>query len=398
MLLCRACYSESVFPMLDVGLQPLSNRFVCIKGEEEPLFPFKWNLCRRCGLVQFDTSVPADELKPRFNWITYSEPEDHLDDMVDMLEELPGMTTNSLLMGVSYKDDTTLRRFEKKGVTRTIRIDQAADLGITDRCAGIETLQNRIIPERMLEVSAKYGRVNMVIVRQVLEHAEDLRAFLNGLKELIAPGGYVVIEVPDSLRAIERCDYTMLWEEHVVYFTPSTFRRCLNEAGFNVVNFIVYPYTFEDSLVCVAQIGKHGGVQQKEEVKKALLDAEHFAKEFKGYGIKFKNALEAFYREKGKIAIFGAGHQACGYVNFFGLTDLIDFVVDDNPNKKELFMPGSQLPILSSRALLERDIKLCLLTINPIREENVLLRNCAFVGQGGQFRSIFLSSRHAFKC
>jgi hypothetical protein len=383
--------------MLDVGVQPVGNRFVRRQGDAEALFPLSFNLCRECGMIQLAELVPAEELRPRFDWITYNEPEDHLDAMVEMLIQLPGISAEARCLGVSFKDDTTLRRFEKKGFTHTGRIDPAEDLGISDKGAGAETLQGRITPERMRKVAASRGRAGMVVIRHVLEHAYDLRAFLDGLKELVAPNGYVVIEVPDCSRAIERCDYTTLWEEHVVYFSPPTLRRCLEEAGFSITGFVAYPYAFEDSLVCVAQVRKGAVPAHKEDVGKALADAQHFARMFKGYGVRVRSFLEEYRRKNGKVAMFGAGHLACVYINFFGLKDLVECVVDDNANKKGLFMPGSQLPILGSQALADQGITLCLLTLNPMGEDKVVARNSAFVQNGGRFASIFPASRLALK-
>ena len=75
--------------------------------------------------------------------------------------------------------------------------------------------------------------------------------------------------------------------------------------------------------------------------------------------------------------------------------DAIDCVIDDNPHKRGLFMPGSRLPIVGSSALLERGIRLCLLSLNPIGEQKVIEKNAAFVAAGGAFASIFPASERA---
>ena len=77
--------------------------------------------------------------------------------------------------------------------------------------------------------------------------------------------------------------------------------------------------------------------------------------------------------------------------------DTIEFIIDDNPHKRGLYMPGSHLPIVASSALLEHDITLCLLSLNPIGEENVIAKNAAFAEHGGTFASIFPASVRALK-
>jgi len=392
---CRVCGSHDLEPAVDAGRQPISNRFVQKQGESEALFSLRFTLCRDCGIMQLADCIPPDELRPRFDWIIYNEPEEHLDAMVEMLAGLEGINANSAFLGLSFKDDSTMHRLARKGFPKTNRIDPAM-VGVKEKGAGIETLQRHVTPAQMRKVAQANGRADMLIVRHVLEHAYDLKAFCDGLKELVTPQGYIVFEVPDCSQAIERLDYTTLWEEHVVYFSPQTLRRCLEEFGFRIEKIMTYPYAFEDSLVCVVR-PLPAGVPKKEDVSKSLSEALRFAKEFDNHGKKIRTFLESYRRDKGRIAMFGAGHLACVYINFFGLKGLIEFVADDNPHKKGLFMPGSQLAILGSSALIDQDIRACLLALNPMNEEKVVAGQGTFLTRGGEFLSIFPASQRAMK-
>lgn len=388
---CRACCSLNVSPLLDLGTQPVSNRFLHSGSEQEYLFPLKLALCRDCGLIQLADLIPVEEIKPKFDWVTYNEPEDHLDSLVDKLAALPGVNRDSVFLGISFKDDSTLQRFKDKGFTRVKRIDPVSHFGIMDKGVGIETIQMCISPEKMRQVAQKTGKADMVIVRHVLEHAYDLQRFLSGLKELLTDDGYLVIEIPDCSRAVSHLDYTTIWEEHVVYFSPATFRFCIENAGFSIGGFAVYPYPFEDSLLCIARVQK-GERIIRDDVHLSLSAAQKFAAEFPLYKNKVRSFLTKQRRERGKIVMFGAGHLACVYINFFGLKDFIEFVIDDNPNKKGLLMPGSRLPIVTSEALLSPDVKLCLLALNPLNEAKILAKNSSFLSNDGKFLSIFPAS------
>ena len=93
--------------------------------------------------------------------------------------------------------------------------------------------------------------------------------------------------------------------------------------------------------------------------------------------------------------MYGAGHIACAYLNYYDVAEQIEFVVDDNTSKQQKYMPGSRLPILPSPALLEQGIKLCLLCLIPEVESKVVARNAAFLEAGGIFVSIYPGSSSA---
>jgi len=381
-------------------MQPVSNRYLQRRDDREEQFPLALDLCPRCGLVQTTLPVPASALVPPYEWITYSEPEPHLDGMVDRLLSRPGIQPGALAGGVSFKDDSTLARLAAKGL-RTWRLDMATDLGVTREGLGVETIQDVLTPAKAAAAAARHERANVLLVRHILEHAHDLGRFLESLRGLIRPDGYLVIEVPDCSRALSLGDYTTIWEEHTFYYTPETFARCLALNGFDVEGFENHPYPFENSLVAIARPARvphsANGLPPADVLDGEVKRARAFAAEFPGRRQRLRRYLEDLRRNRGKIALFGAGHLACTFVILFGIADLVECVIDDNPHKRGLFMPGSRLPIAGSDVLRSNDIALCLLSLNPIGEQKVMEKNQEFATRGGQFASIFPASAHALR-
>ena len=355
--------------------------------------------CDACRLVQISNPVPAIELLPHYDWITYNEPEGHLDHLVEIISNLPGLTRDSAICGISFKDDSTLMRLANLGFGRTWRIDPESNLGISDSIAGVETIQDRLTPETANMIAQKHGVSDVIIVRHILEHAHDALNFLGALKKLVNPDGYIVFEVPDCARGLEKCDYNLIWEEHVLYFTPETFRHCLAVGGFSLVHFECYPYPLEDSIVGIAQLQnqKMPFSMSEDFLRKEKSGAEAYFRGLPESRDKFKKLFSEYQRNEGKIALFGAGHLACTFVNLLDVKNYIEFIVDDSPNKRGLFMPGSRLPIYESAVLVEQDIKLCLLSVAPQSEDKVIGNNQLFLERGGAFSSIFPASQHALQ-
>lgn len=396
---CHLCGTEEVNGLLDLGMQPICNRFLTNPVDKEYTHRMIIGQCNSCGLIQAINPVPASELLPCYDWITYNEPEGHLDQMCEIVLSLPGITRESTVCGVSFKDDSTLSRIKRRGVKHIWRIDPKDDLGINDSGAGVETIQEFLTPEIADTIAQNHSIADAVIARHILEHAHDIHRFIQALKQLVNPKGYIIFEVPDCTRALENCDYTTLWEEHILYFTPETFRNYFAYSGFPLYRFKSYPYPFENSLVGIAQAQGQAipSFSSENILRSERRRARLFAENFPKHVDKFKEFLSGYRQSKGKIALFGAGHLACTFINLLGLKDFIDFCVDDNPNKQGLFLPGSHLPIYGSSALIKENIKLCLLSLSPMSEEKIMQINQNFLAKGGTFLSIFPASKHALR-
>jgi len=396
---CHVCRAKAVVDLLDLGQQPICNRFLADLESEEYTHPMLIGQCNACGLVQISNPVAANDLLPPYDWITYNEPEAHLDQLAEIIAHLPGLTSESAIWGVSFKDDSLLKRMERFGFRRIYRLDPASDLGIGGRGAGAETIQDHITPERLAALTTARGKPHAVIARHIVEHGHNLRNFLDALLSVVAPQGYVVIEAPDCQVALDLHDYTTIWEEHTIYFTPETFRLIFPYMGLGMVYFQVFPYAFENSLVGIGQSGQTVAAplidQDILQGEKSRISA--FAQGLAEQRRKFKEFFSEYRQHRGKIALFGAGHLACAFINFLDLKEHILFVADDNPYKQGLYMPGSRLPIRPSQVLLEENVKLCLFSLSPEVEDKVIEKNRLFIELGGQFASIFPASKRALR-
>lgn len=399
MSICQICKEDRVKILLDCGPQPLCNRFVLNLHAEEYRHPLVLGQCEVCGLIQLIQPVPAEEIAPRFEWLTYDEPERHLDDLADVICSLPGITRNSVACGITYKDDTSLKRLENMKFGRTWHVNPEKDLGISIPGAGGESILPRLTPKVAAELTKKYGRPNVVIARHVYEHAPDTHRLLDALKQLVTPSGYVIFEVPDCTRLLDYKDYSMLWEEHILYFTQDTFQNSFGFTDFSLFRYQCYPYSIENALVAIVRPVENNKRAKlaTDVLERELARGQSYAKGLKIYADKLQRYLRTYIKERGKVTVFGAGHLACMYINLMEIRDYIEFVVDDNPNKKGLYMPGSRLPIHGSNLLTDENISLCLLSLSPESEAKVLMKNQLFIEQGGTFASIFPSSENRLK-
>ncbi len=393
---CTVCGSPGLATALSFGKQPPANRFLApgATGSEEK-FPLSIGNCGKCGTIQLVDRMPVAAIRPRFDWLVYNEPEAHLDDTAALLSKLPGLSAQSRLLGVTYKDASTLARLRALGLQNSA-VMSASDLDAGTSPYGIETIQQILSDEAGVErVRDRLGRAELLVVRHVLEHAPDARGLIASLRGLIEPGGYLMFEMPDSERILKLGNHGFVWEEHISYFTESSLKRLASEAGAHLVMLRRYPYPYEDSLVMILGFDPShpsAAVENPAAAKKSAEILSAFSAALPGAKKRWRKMLSESRETGKKVAVFGAGHLAAKFINFLELADQIDCVVDDQPKKVGLLMPGSHLPIVPSSELSARGIRVCVSTLNPESEAKVKTKLAEFFASGGTFLPAFATA------
>jgi SAM-dependent methyltransferase len=392
---CIGCGADTIKRIINLDPKPPSNRYRGGIEENCEAHPIELGYCNSCGLAQLLNPMSPETVRSHFDWITYNEPEGHLDDLVETLAAKTGASPRTRIVGVTYKDDSMLSRFNNKGIEATYRLKQAEDLGIEEPLASLETIQGALTLSTAQEIVVRIGQADIVLVRHILEHAHQPRRLLDACQNMAKPGGLLVFEAPDCRKMLNGHDHCFLWEEHISYFTPETLRAFFQCAGFRELDMKIYPYPMEDSLIAIVRNVRSKSQKARIDVGAEISRLEDFASTFSSRGLRIKQHLELL-KEQGKtIALFGAGHLAAKFINFYGLAHCLFGVIDDNPNKLGRFMPGSKVRIISSSCLDSGKVDLCLLTLNPESEQKVLKAKAGYVAQGGKFRSIFSASENS---
>lgn len=388
---CKICGQYHNKPELTFKNIPVSHHYQS-SSDNFYLDDILFSQCKECGTFQICKDYPVEELRPKFDWLTCTEPEEHLDELVDKLSKLEGINDSSKILGVSFKEDTTLERFNINGFLHTNRLDEDS-LEINQINYSVETVQEKLTVDAANKYTEKNGVSDMVIARHIIEHANKPNEFMNACKVLVDYNGYIVFEIPDCEFALKNYDYTMIWEEHTLYFTPATFRQFFEFHQLEIVFFQTIPYLQEKSHIIVARCTNKLNTEASKLIRKNEKYDYCAQYEFKKNNL--KKYLHFIKSKFGSIALFGAGHMGCMFVNIMELESIIDFVIDDNSNLKDKYLPGTKLRIVSSDYLNNKDIKFCLTSISESGLIKVLKENHSFMKNGGVFRSIFPGSHIA---
>jgi 2-polyprenyl-3-methyl-5-hydroxy-6-metoxy-1,4-benzoquinol methylase len=205
----------------------LCNKFIKKPSQKETKFTLKLSQCKSCGLLQLNKALKANMIAQEHEWIRYFEPEDHLSNLSSKIRKVCKFSKKTTIAGITYKDDSLIKHLKKRTDSKSWRIKPKKDLKIKFESAASETVLPKINSQNVLKLQKKYGKADILVGRHILEHAPNTSLFLNQLKKLVKSNGYILFEVPDCSKQIKYLDYTMLWEEHNLYFTPEILKIIL---------------------------------------------------------------------------------------------------------------------------------------------------------------------------
>lgn len=380
---CLICASKELLDLLKFGDLPVCHKF----SKKSPVFNFNIGQCRDCGLVQLLNFVPLNELTPIYDWIQYKEPEGHLDRLTSKIIDLHLSNNNSAIIGLSEKDTSLVSRFKNNGFKNTYCIKNS-DLNITDKLKGIETIQKCIsenIPSSLME---KQSKADLVIARHIFEHVRSPKSFLTNIFKLVKENGFVLLEVPDYSTAFKNNDYSTLWEEHTMYFTPDTIVNSLITLGYEILFYETYKYTHEN---CIAVLIKKNKKANKDNlnIDNQLVLMKNYKKNYPLIKKTFFEKFKILKNKSKKIALYGTGHNALMFLNLMGLHELIDCVIDDDINKVNKTLPNTNLRIIDSSHLYSEKIDICILAVSTESEDVIRANHKEYLDSGSLFFSIY---------
>ena len=359
---------------------PLSTDFKKKINSSFRKLELKLKLNKSSGLIYLDKKWNYKKISPKYNWIKYSEPEEHLKKIKKNINKILSQNRKKIFLKIlccSFKDISLSNFFSNNSRVSVIG---------GNKQNGIEICQDIITKKK---IKQKY---DLVLARHILEHAFDYNKFLKSLKNISKLNTLFYFEVPDVQKLIVNKDYNLLWEDHINYFTFNTFQELLNENGFTILykKKIIQP--FED-LICV--IAKNSFKKKKQVLKNKtkLAQLKKQCKVFKkNFGINKIKIKKFFLKNKNKkIFIFGAGHLTNTFIHLNEIKNYIDFIVDDHEKKRDLFFPGTSIKIINSSDFKEMEgKKVLIIGANPLNENKIIKR---FSMTNSKFYSIFTNSK-----
>ncbi|MBM4439480.1 MAG: methyltransferase domain-containing protein [Candidatus Rokubacteria bacterium] len=372
---CRVCGGRDLRPVIDLGMQPIAHRFL-EPGASGDEFRHRLALhaCAACGLAQIVDPIPPAVLYGDYNYCFSAwKPQPHTGDEIATILDNLGDPRARAVFEVACNDGTFLNTLRDSGFGAVVGLEPNPVASEIARSKGF-TVYGRMIDEAVCrEAVRRHGRFDLVVARQVVEHLCDLPAFFRCVDILLKDDGRLFVDVPDFDVALATADCSAVWEEHVNYFTEPVLSHAFTRFGYRPL--LLKRYDFSGGALAILAERAAAVAETPKLADDVWARILTFDRRVRSYAELLRSTLERHRARGARIVLYGVGCRACTVVNGLELGPLIDFAIDDQPERQGKRMAGSRLEIRAPRMVGERVTPvLCLLAVNAENEDAVKAR------------------------
>ena len=396
---CRHCGGEHLVPFLDLGTSPPSNSYVDPKhrGKPELWYPLVIRACMDCLLVQTEDFAEREVFFSE-NYAYFSSFStswlNHARTYVEEMTARFGLGSEARVVEVAANDGYLLQYVRERGMA-CLGVEPTASTAAAARQKGIEIREDFFGEDLGSALAAEGWSADLTAANNVLAHVPDINDFVRGFARILKPAGVSTFEFPHLLNMVTEAQFDTAYHEHYSYLSLLAVQRIFAANGLHVFDVETTPW-HGGSLRVFAQRADTRAHPESPRVH-AMIDREtaagmreaRFYTAFQREAQRVRNDFLSFLigcqREGLKVAAYGAAAKGNTLMNFAGIKpDLLTLVVDRNPAKQGMLMPGSRIPIADEQSL--KELKPERVVILPWNLQSEIKAQLSYISDwGGKF-------------
>ena len=259
---------------------------------------------------------------------------------VDIVKEY---TDKKTILDIACNDGTQLDYFKEQGYN-TFGIDPAENL------FKLSSQKHNIICDYLNRDSiSKFNtKFDVITAQNVLAHNDHPKDFLLICKEHLNDDGYIFIQTSQALM-VERNEFDTIYHEHISFFSMKSMEALAKSVGLNLVDIRLTSIHGTSFVFVLSKDMTKPSYEIEHELTQK--DIEKYSKACYKVSYDLYEKIIAL-GDKGYILVgYGAAAKGNTLLNFSKFK--LDFIIDDNPLKHNLFTPGSRIPIVGIDKLQE---------------------------------------------
>ena len=393
---CRVCKSKDLEPVISFGKVPLANNLIDDLNQKVETFPLELFKCNSCNNCQLSYNVDPRLMFDHYLYTSSTSKSfvEHFDNAAEKYIKEYNLNKDDLIIDIGSNDGIGLRKFKELEFD-VLGIEPAKNISEIANKNGITTINSYFNTDAIKIINKQYRKPRIILASNVFAHSNDLLEIATSAMNLLDDDGVFVIEVQYLVDTIKDLTFDNIYHEHYNYWSVIALQNLFNQIDYNISN--------------VEKIDTHGGSiriyieKNQMEINPSVND---YIKEETVFGIdkpdvfiKFKSQIEEskinvlknikiIKTASEKIAAYAAPAKASTKLNYYGISsDIIEFIVEDNPLKHNKIIPGVNIPIYDVDYLIEKNIKVVIVLAWNFFDY-IVDKNKSLIDKGVRFISI----------
>ena len=373
---CRCCGNTKLKRVISLGYQPLANNLLSKKNQKTELYPLEINYCGKCHNCQLSVAVDPKKMFSNYFYLssTSNTFKEHFKKAANKyIKDFNLNPKKSYIIDVGSNDGIGLQPFKDLKYKKILGIEPAKNLAKISNKKKIKTI-NSFLNENSLKKIKKGA--DLILASNVFAHSDDLKNMANCMLKLIKPNGTIIVEVQYLVNTLKDLTFDNIYHEHYNYWSLTSldyFFKSISSKIYKVEKINTHGGSLRIYISKNNKIKIHSSVKQilKEEEKfgiKKFKTYKNFEKEILQIKKNVRKNLKKLLNNHQKILGYGSPAKATTALNFFGISNEIECIIEDNKLKHGKFIPGVKIPIVSKKDIKKKPDCILVLAWNFFNE------------------------------
>jgi nucleoside-diphosphate-sugar epimerase len=352
---CRACDNTNLKRVVSLGYQPLANNLLKNKNAKDELFPLEMNYCPNCHNCQLSVAINPKKMFSNYLYLSSTSRtfQKHFENAANKyIKEFKLKPNKSYIIDVGSNDGVALKPFKNLKFNKILGIEPAKNLAKLSNREKIKTF-NGFLNEKTIKKIKK--NADLVLASNVFAHSDDLKTMAKCMLKLLNKKGTLIIEVQYLVNTIKDLTFDNIYHEHYNYWSLTSLVNFFNNLSAKIYKAEKID-THGGSIRIFIKNNKNFKVEKsvkdllKSESKFGIKNFEtylNFGKNIYKIRENVKKNIAILVKENNQIIGYGSPAKATTALNFFGISNEIKYIVEDNKLKQGKLLPGMKIPITS---------------------------------------------------
>ena len=359
-MICRICNSNKTKEILNLGRQPLANKYPKNSQEikKEKKYILSVFLCTNCKAGQIKNIISRKLMFEKYFYLSSvnNKLKNHFINLAKKLKSA------KFVVDIGSNDGVLLEPLKKLKI-KSIGIDPSINVGKIANKKGLKTFIGFFDQNIINKILKKYPKPDVIVASSIITHIEKPNTFIENLKAFIDKDGLIILEIEYLLNFIKNLEYERFYFDRPFYYSATSIEILFNSVGMTLYDIEIIDThggslrLFIKNNLNVKKTSRCLDILKKEQNQLNVKTFKNFRLKIKKSSNKLLNQLNSYKKLKKTVIGYGSPARVSTITNFTNITSQhIEYIIDDNPIKQNKFTPGSHIRILPKKNNLNNKI------------------------------------------